>query len=634
MCGIAGYIFNRSCPFGRLESTTYLSEMARRLHHRGPDGFGIWADEHVGLAHARLAVIDISNSGAQPMHDDRGDVHIVCNGEIYNFLLLRADLEARGHRFVTHSDTEILIYGYKEWGTNLFTKLTGMFALSIWDSRRRRMILARDRFGEKPLFYIQTGKFLAFASEIKAITCLPGIVARPNHDALHDYLTYGYTLGSRTAFENIQRLPPAHYMVIEEGKAPVQTLYWQLPASSEQKKGNLNDLRQGVIDRLSEAVKACMISDVPIGAFLSGGVDSSAVVAMMRGHCLGPIKTFTNGLAQEDYDESKFAEMVANRYSTNHHVFNFGSSVLASINQLAWHYGEPFSDSSALVTFALAKQARKHVTVVLTGDGSDELFLGYQRYFRFKQLLQTNPPTHLRQLNYLYEKTLNSDAAQIAADTYGFVIERFREHQKLEAYGPALLNTAKQCSYDRLLPLFSSNTDPIETAGRFDIASYLADNLLVKVDVATMAHGLESRSPFLNHELAEYVARIPVDQRVWGGEGKALLKSSLEDYLPHQAMYRPKIGFRVPVARYLKTVASKQTSALLDCERFADRGLIRPNYVKKLLSEHISGSNDHGMRIWTLVCLEMWFRTFIDNDGSKPLIDEENPYAEFSDSAG
>ena len=633
MCGIAGYIFKRSCPFNRLESTRYLSEMARRLHHRGPDGYGIWADDHVGLAHTRLSVIDISHAGAQPMHDDRGDVHIVFNGEIYNFLPLRAELEARGHRFVSRSDTEVLIYGYKEWGTNLFSKLTGMFSLSIWDSLKRRMILARDRCGEKPLYYIHSENFFAFASEIKAITVLPGIVIRPNHDALHDYLTYGYTMGSATAFENIQRLPAAHYMVIEEGKRPVQTLYWQLPSASEQKIGNLDDLRHGVIDRLRQAVKVSMVSDVPIGAFLSGGVDSSAVVAMMHGLREGPIETFSNGLEHEDYDETKFAEMVANRYSTNHHVFNFGSSVLASINQLAWHYGEPFSDSSALVTFALAKQARKYVTVALTGDGSDELFLGYQRYFRFQQLLQENPPMHVRKLNSLYGTKPNSDHAKIASDTYGFLIERFREHQKLEAYGQAMLMKAKQCSYDRLLPLFSPNTDPLEMAGRFDVASYLADNILVKVDIATMANGLESRSPFLNHELVEYVARIPVEQRVWGGEGKALLKSSLEDYLPHEAMYRPKIGFSVPVARFLKTVASKQTSALLDCDRFADRGLIRPDYVRKLMSEHISGRHEHGTRIWTLVCLEMWFRTFIDNDGSKPLTDEDNPYAEFSASA-
>lgn len=634
MCGIAGFIFNRSHLFDKSESTRYLREMARRLHHRGPDGFGVWCDDHVGLAHTRLAVIDTSNAGLQPMHDNAGDIHIVFNGEIYNFLPLRAELEKRGHRFVSHSDTEVLIYGFKEWGTGLFPKLTGMFALSIWDSRNRRMVLARDRFGEKPLYYTQTGNLFAFSSEIKAIQALPGVVARPDHNALHDYLTYGYTMGPGTAFENVQRLPAAHYMVIDEGKRPVQTLYWQLPAASEQQLGNIEDFKHGIVDRLRSAVKGCLISDVPLGAFLSGGVDSSAVVAMMRGLREGEIETFSSGFDRENYDETKFATMVADRYSTNHHTFNFGTSVLASINKLAWHYGEPYSDSSALVTFALAEQVRKHVTVALTGDGADELFLGYQRYFRFKQLVQESPPIRLRMLNSLYGSSPNQDVGHIAIDSYGFMIERFREHQKLASYGSAMLSQARQCSYDRLWPHYAPGTDPIEMAGRFDVASYLTDNMLVKVDVATMAHGLESRSPFLNHELAEFVARIPVDQRVWGEEGKALLKSALEPYLPHEAMYRTKMGFRVPVAHFLKTVASKQTSALLDSDRFADRGIMRPAYIRQLMSEHIAGRYDHGTRIWSLVCLEMWFRTFIDNDGSQVLCDDENPYAEFAGAYG
>lgn len=634
MCGIAGFLSCRPGQLGPDEVGRRLHEMARRLHHRGPDGYGVWSDEYVGLAHTRLAVIDTSNAGTQPMHDDRGQLHIVFNGEIYNFLVLRSELEARGHRFSSHSDTEVLVYGFKEWGTGLFARLTGMFALAIWDSRTHRLVLARDRFGEKPMYYTQASGLLAFASEVKAILAMPEVARRPDHHALHDYLTFGYTMGPGTAFHDISRLPAAHYMVIDEGKAPVQTRYWELPSPAEQQAGNLDDLRHGIIERLRAAVQGCMIADVPLGAFLSGGVDSSAVVAMMRGQRTGVIETFSSGFEHENYDETQYARMVADRYQTNHHVYNFGPSVLASIGKLAWHYGEPYSDSSALVTFALAEQVRKSVTVALTGDGADELLLGYQRYFRFKQLVQENPPTRLRMLDALYGSTPKRDASHIAIDSYGFMVERFREKQKLAAYGPAMLSTATRCSYDRLWPHFAPGTDPVETAGRFDVGTYLTDNMLVKVDVATMAHGLESRSPFLNHELAEYVARIPVAQRVWGEEGKALLKSALEPYLPHDAMYRTKMGFRVPVAHFMKTLAARQTADLLDSERFADRGLIRPAYVKQLMSEHINGRYDHGTRLWSLVCMEMWYRTYIDNDGAHALADSDNPYADFAGYTG
>lgn len=633
MCGVAGFVFNNSDIFNKQLSLKYLHEMARRLHHRGPDGVGTWSDNRAGLAHARLAVIDIGSGGAQPMHDSLGHIHIVFNGEIYNFLALRNELQALGHHFVSRSDTEVLIHAYKAWGTRLFTKLTGMFSLAIWDSLNRRLTLARDRFGEKPLYFLHTQKFFAFASEVKSIMALPGVKARPNYTAIHDYLTYGYTLSPDTAFESIQRLPPAHYMVINDGKPPTQTMYWQLPSISEQKIGNLEDLKHGVIDRLREAIKGCLISDVPLGVFLSGGVDSSAVVALMHDLQKEQILTFSSKFEHEELDESKFATAVAKRYSTKHSVSTLDISILASINQLAWHYGDPFSDSSALATFALAKQARQHVKVVLTGDGSDEMFFGYERYRSFNQLTENGQPSRLRQFNDLYDSSRDNASAYRYIDSYGYLVERFREKQKLAGYGPTLLTNARQCSYDRLLPYFSIGSNPIEMASRIDVGSYLPDDILVKVDVATMAHGLESRSPFLNHDLVEYVARIPPSQRIWGYEGKALLKSSLEPYLPSEVMYRRKMGFSVPLASFMRTSASKQTAALLDCDRFADRGLMRPDYVRQLLAEHIEGREDHGTRIWCLICLEMWFRTFIDNDGAAVLPDNENPYAEFAHAA-
>jgi asparagine synthase (glutamine-hydrolysing) len=633
MCGIAGFVFRNVRLFDRSSSVQYLHGMARRLNHRGPDGIGTWADDRAGLAHTRLAVIDISNSGIQPMHDGRGEIHVVFNGEIYNFLSLRAELIGLGHHFVSSSDTEVLIYGYKAWGTRLFTKLTGMFALAIWESCSRRLVLARDRFGEKPLYFTKTPNLFAFASEIKAITALPEVRVQPNYDAIHDYLTYGHVVNPQTAFENIQSLPAAHYMVIEDGKQPIQTMYWHLPSASEQKVGKLEELQQGIVDRLREAIKGCLISDVPLGVFLSGGVDSSAIVALMSSLSEDQIETFSSAFKNHGIDESKFSGMVAGQYSTKHKLFELDESVLYSINKLAWHYGDPFSDSSALATFALAKQARQSVKVVLTGDGADEMFLGYQRYSTFKNNLSSDSPSRSRQMNSVYGPSFNISSGNIFIDSYGYLIERFREKQKFAGYGPALLTNARHCSYDRLLPYFSCGGDPMDMASRFDVGSYLPNDILVKMDVATMAHGLESRSPFLNHDLVEYVARIPVSQRVWGNEGKALLKASLRDYLPPEVMYRSKMGFSVPVASFIRAKAAKQTAALLNCDRFADRGLMRPDYVRQLLEEHATGHEDHGTRIWSLVCLEMWFRTFIDSDGSRVLSDDENPYAEFAHNA-
>jgi asparagine synthase (glutamine-hydrolysing) len=614
-----------------LESQRLLAEMARRLSHRGPDGWGAWTDDSAGLAHTRLAVIDTSHAGDQPMHDGTGQFHVVFNGEIYNFLALREELRLLGHRFRSRSDTEVLIYGFKEWGTKLFRRLVGMFALGIWDSKAKRLVLARDRFGEKPLYYCENGRKLIFASEIKAILAHADVLRRPNRAALHDYLTFAYTVGPETAFEGIRRLQPAHYLVLEAGKPPLTTQYWRLPDPAEQQLADVESVKIELVERLKAAVRSCLISDVPLGAFLSGGVDSSAVVAMMRQEGVKAIQTFSSGFEFANYDETAYAKIVADRCRTEHQVFIFNSSLLASLPKLAWHYGEPYADSSALVTFALAEKIRQSVTVALTGDGADELLLGYQRYFKFKRLLKERPAVRL--LENVYRRgPWQVQSADPFVDTYGNVVERFSEQHKLLGYDLNLLATAHTCSYDRLRAHLSRTTDPIEAASRFDVGTYLPDDILVKVDVATMAHGLESRCPFLNHTFAEYVASIPTAQRVLGNEGKGLLKSALEPYVPKEVMYRTKMGFAVPVAHFMRTTARSQTAGLLMSDRFSDRRLIRPAYVKQLLEEHWTGdrSRDHGTKLWTLICLEMWFRTFIDDDGSKVLSDVENPFAEFA----
>ncbi|MGE5268816.1 MAG: asparagine synthase (glutamine-hydrolyzing) [Thiohalocapsa sp.] len=632
MCGVAGVLLREPTLVPEAVLAERGRAMAAILRHRGPDGWGCWTAPGVALVHTRLAIIDTSDAAAQPMHDIGNTVHVVFNGEIYNFLALRAELIAAGYRFRNRSDTEVIVNGYRHWGTGLFTRLTGMFAIAIWDSAQERLVLARDRFGEKPLYYRDSREGLLFASEIKGILTWPKIPRVPNLEAVHDFFSFGCTLGSSTAFAGIKRLKPAHFMVCARDKAPVIERYWRLPEPGENPvRGNPEDLKRELIERVRAAVEMCLISDVPLGAFLSGGVDSSAVVSMMAQSHGGGIETFSSGFGFGDYDETRFAEMVAERYRTNHHKFVYGSELIGNMADLAWHYGEPFSDSSSLVTYALSRETRQTVTVALTGDGADENLLGYARYFRYAGMRRRTPPEGGRRVPELYEiSAADGDPRRPASDTYGYLMETFRESNKLVGYDLAMLPYLDRCSYDRFLPHIVDGVTPEEQAGRIDVATYLPDDLLVKVDIAAMAHGLETRAPFLNHELVEWVVRIPGEQKVWDDEGKALLKAALEPYLPHECMYRTKVGFRVPVRKFMREEIRAQTEAVLLSERFCDRRIMRPQFVREMLAEHVSGQQEHGTRLWNLLALEMWFRTWIDSDSNRPLGDNEDPFREFA----
>jgi asparagine synthase (glutamine-hydrolysing) len=632
MCGLAGVLLNRPDAVPEAALRHRGAAMAAILRHRGPDGWGCWAEPGVVLAHTRLAVIDTTDAAAQPMADETGTIQLVFNGEIYNFRDLRAELAAAGYSFTSTGDTEVIVNGYRHWGERLFSRLTGQFAIAIWDKHRQRLVLARDRFGEKPLYYMELADGLLFASEIKAILTWPGASRRPNLSAVHDFLSFGYTLNPDTAFAGVNRVPPAHFMVCERGKPPVTECYWRLPEPGDDPvRAGIDDLRHELIARLRAAVEMCLVSDVPLGAFLSGGVDSSAVVSMMAQMHGEAIETFSSGFGFGDYDETRFATMVAERYKTNHHVFTYDSELIGNMAQLAWNYGEPFSDSSALVTYALSRETRQSVTVALTGDGADENLLGYARYFRFGAMRRKNPPEGGRRLIELYApEGQEADARRAASDAYGYLMETFREGHKLVGYDLAMLPYLDRCSYDRLAPHLVEGLTPEEQAGRIDLATYLPDDLLVKVDIAAMAHGLETRAPFLNHELVEWIARIPGDSKVWDNEGKALLKSALEPYLPHECMYRTKVGFRVPVAKFMREEIREQTNNLLLGERFLDRKIMRREFVSEMLAEHCDQSQEHGTRLWNLLALEMWFRTWIDSDSNQPLAGADDPFAEFS----
>lgn len=635
MCGLSAVLLKR--PESVPEPLLGLRgmAMAATLRHRGPDGNGCWTDRGLVLAHTRLAIIDPTAASDQPMHDASGTVHLVFNGAIYNFRELRAELVAAGYRFRSRGDTEIIVNGYRAWGTGVFARLVGMFAIVLWDSRLERLVAARDRFGEKPLYYMERPDATLFASEIKAILSWPGVPRQPNLEALHDFLSFSYMIGDDTAFVGIKRLPPAHLMVCERGKPPIIERYWQLPPPGDNPvRAGIEDLKQELIERVRAAVQLCLVADVPLGAFLSGGVDSSAVVSMMAQSREGGLETFSSGFGFGDYDETRFATMVASQYGTNHHVFTYGNEILGSMAELAWHYGEPFADSSALVTYALSRETRQSVTVALTGDGADETLLGYARYFRYGAMRQRTPPEGGRRLPALYgagDPALK--ARRSAGDAYGYLMETFRESHKLVGYDLAMLPYLDRCSYDLLARHVVDGITPEEQAGRIDVATYMPGDLLVKVDTAAMAHGLETRAPFLNHELVEWISRIPGDHKVWNNEGKALLKAALEPSVPHECMYRTKVGFRVPVAKLMREKANDATRSLVLGERFLDRRLIRRQFIEEMLEEHQMRRQEHGTRLWGLIALEMWFRTWIDGDGNRPLDDNENPFAEFSASS-
>ena len=635
MCGLAGFFTAAGFDLPESEMRRRAGDMIDILHHRGPDGSAVWCENSIGLAHARLAIIDTSTSANQPMHDDEGLFHIVFNGEIYNFQEIREDLVARGNHFRTHGDTEVILLGYKCWGIGIFERLAGMFAIAIWESKARRLVLARDRMGEKPLAYAVRPEGFLFASEIKALLTWPGFQRQPNRDSLHDYLTYGFTIGPGSAFQGVERLPPAHVMIVENGRPIMQKAYWTMPHPSEQVERDSKELETETLDRLTDAVKGCLIADVPLGAFLSGGVDSSAVVAMIAARCGRPhIETFSSGFGFGDYDETKYAEEVAARYQTSHNSFRFGTELLGNVGALAWHYDEPFSDSSALVAHALARETRKKVTVAVTGDGADETFLGYARYFNFGDLIRDDPQRRTRRMGPLYRhSTAAADAKRAATDAYGFMMERFREGHKLKLYNIGMLPMLQGCSYDRLLPFYLDCEMPEELAARLDCGLYLPDDLLVKIDIAAMANSLETRAPFLNHNVVEFAARIKPSQRVWGREGKALLKKALEPYLPHECLYRTKMGFRVPVAHFMREDARMQTESLLLSERFLERGIVRPDAVRQMLTEHQSQKEEHGTRLWALVMLELWYRTWIDSDCNRQLSENEDPFLAFGSGA-
>lgn len=643
MCGIAGFV-QFDGRVDRAEASERLTRMAGVLRHRGPDDRGAWTDASCGLAHARLAVIDITSAGHQPMATADQRYWIVFNGEIYNFQELREELEASGTTFRSHSDTEVILEGYRAWGDGVIDRLRGMFAFALWDSAQQRLLLARDRLGKKPLFWARVGGALVFGSELKALVAWPGLDRTIDHTAIHQYLTYQYIPAPRSIFSAVRKLQAAHKLVVErtngawQVREPVR--YWRLPVPSRLSPSRFDPVEQQhrLVELLKESVRLRMISDVPLGAFLSGGVDSSAVVAMMAQLSSQPVRTFSIGSPHAEYDETQYARMVAQRYGTDHHELVLEPKAAEVLPRLVWHYNEPYSDASMIPTYYVSELARRHVTVALNGDGGDEAFVGYPRYDTVRALSDLDripaslAPTVARLLRKLSPAVGAERAArfdQLArkldaravknSQRYAFTIVSMGDDHKPVAYGPAMRPFLATSALDLLDPYFDEAPDFVSGANWADTHVYLPDDLLVKVDIASMAVSLESRSPLLDHRLMEWAFSLPASVKAPDGVAKGLFKKAMEPYLPHDLLYRPKMGFGCPIDHWLRADLREMAQDLLLSDRAAARGIVNREYVAQLLEEHLSGQTSHHTRLFALLNMELWFRMWADQSAEAAL---------------
>jgi asparagine synthase (glutamine-hydrolysing) len=623
MCGIAG-IFNVD---GAPVAPEPLEAMATAMRHRGPDAAGVWRDGMIGLSHRRLSVLDLAG-GSQPMELPGGGAWIVFNGEIYNHVELRRALEARDVVFHTRSDTEVLLQLYAECGVRLLDHLEGMFAFAIWDVARRRLFLARDRFGKKPLHYFFRGGRFAFASELGALRRAPGCPDTLDPQALHDYLSLQCIPAPATVYRGVRKLPPGHFMLVENGarQEPDPRCYWSL---SFTEKTNLSfaAAAAGLRERLAAAVRRRLVADVPLGAFLSGGVDSTVVAALMRQASGRPPLTFTIGFAEPRYDERRFAALAAARIGTDHHEREVRADDFDLVRVLAAHLGEPFADASLLPTYQLSRFARERVTVALGGDGADELLGGYERYavMRWLRRAALLPASWRRALATAAARRLpagldeRSTAARVrrallllaqpdAPACYEALLSRFPETLKRELAGAGLRDGAPAVTGRLIRDVFAMATsaNPDEVPAEADVSTYLPDDILCKVDTASMAASLEVRCPFLDREVAEFAAALPWRFKQTGHQRKRLLLAAAADLIPPEIRQRRKAGFGVPLAAWFRGGWQAPLREVLLDPGAARAGYFRPPVVERLIREHTAGLADHSYPLWTLLIFELW----------------------------
>lgn len=621
MCGIQGKLNFDGQPVTKQE----LVAMNQCLKHRGPDDSGFYLDGPVGLGQNRLAIIDLSPTGHQPMSNEDGTVWIVFNGEIYNFQELRPELEQKGHKFRSKSDTEVIIHAYEEYGEDgCLQRLRGMFAFAIWDGKHQKLVLARDRIGKKPLKYYLDDKGLIFASELKAILTDPRVKVEPDYQAIDWYLTHMSVPAPKTGFTTIHKLPQAHYLVCQNNRITIKK-YWDLYYQPNHSLSD-NEWYEQLLSTLDEAVKLRMISDVPIGAFLSGGTDSSAVVASMARQSAKPVKTFSIGFGDKRYNELSYAKMVAQQYQTDHTELIVEPKGFDMLPKLIWHYEEPYADSSALPTYFVSEITRKHVTVALNGDGGDENFAGYPWYKIINWFNRLEPMRPLVAFgvpigNWIYGHNPKSLTRDTSAFWQSWRYPQPGRHMLWMAYFSDFekdrLYTSFMRQYRTQSPAFASSIrahgkHPLDNALYTDIMHYLADELVVKVDIASMAVALETRSPLLDHKFMELCATIPAKKKIHGRHTKWIFKKALESRLPKEVLYRKKQGFSIPVDRWFREDLKGIAREILLDRQTINRNIFQEKTLTELLDQHESGRINHGKRIWSLITLELWFRKFFD----------------------
>ena len=645
MCGIAGILYLDGS--GRAQQHQ-LERMTSALAHRGPDGQGYYldpVDAACGLGHRRLAVIDPAG-GAQPLANEDKTIWLTYNGEIYNFRQLRKELQSQGHTFTTACDTEVIVHLYEQVGTRCVEKLRGMFAFALWDQRQRRLLLARDRIGQKPLFYHYDGRQLLFASELKALLKVPGLARELDPAALDNYLGLGYVPAPQCIFRGFRKLPPACTLTLgakEAGTLPRPESYWHLPEECDY-AGGYDQAQEELRELLGEAAGMRTVADVPLGVLLSGGIDSSIVTALLARQGGAPLRTFNISFGDPKFNEARYARLVANRYGTEHNELHLSPSCLDVLDKTVEQFDEPFADSSAIPTYQVCGLARKHVTVALTGDGGDETFLGYHRYqaLRLAQKLAGQGGVGRRILNWpiwqrLPAKRFKSPLRRFqrfAAGLSGSTgqshlswLSLFSEKQRAQLYtddfgvavGQATLakdNPWHPSGYvEHLVDVFEQHRaefGEVGAAGRVDTLSYLPGDILRKVDLASMAVSLECRSPFLDHEVIEFAARLPRRWKLAGLRQKRILKDAFGSMLPKAILSRGKMGFGVPLDRWFRGELRELLCDTLGSERVRSRGWFDANTVENAISEHLAGRAELSQQLWSLLALELWATRYVD----------------------
>jgi len=630
MCGICGVVHRQKDHPVEIRD---IKRMCDVIRHRGPDDEGRFVQHNVGIGMRRLSIIDLS-TGAQPIFNEDHSLAIVFNGEIYNHQDLRVELSAKGHRFQTKTDTEAIIHAYEEWGVDCVKKLNGMFGFAVWDDRQQRLFLARDRIGIKPLYYYLDQNQLVFGSELKSIIQINSVPREIEPKALDTFLTFEYIPSPYSIFKDVFKLPPGHWMIYQNGEAKIQP-YWQL----EYQKSEMSEqqLLQRFDELLQDAVNIRLMSDVPLGAFLSGGLDSSSIVAMMRRKSGNAVKSFSIGFDDPTYNELPYARAVASHFDTEHFEEIITPDVGRLTQKILWMLDEPFGDFSVFPTYLVSEMARKNVTVVLSGDGGDELLAGYdtymaqkvaQHYARLPAFLRKGlvepivnalPPTTMKK-GFINKAKRFVEGARLPGHLqhvrWMIFLQGAEKNMLYSADFAASLNGYNSTGFIEEYFRRSSSSDPLDQQEYVDIKSYLVDDILVKVDRMSMANSLEARVPFLDHRFVEFAASIPSGLRLNGKRTKHILKKALQRELPMQIIERGKEGFSIPIKNWIKNELKSMMLDSLSEANVRDKGFFEPRYVNRLVNEHITGSENHSHRLWALMVFHMWYDLYMKRDAA------------------